>query len=159
MFKHLIRGPVAVSLIASLLLASGCVLPGDDSGLGLPPCDCPNLIQVVESIDWVPGVEGQQRDASASDDLTSRGVVYEFDVADPETEVQRLKAKFEAQGIAIELDNAVQGFRVTGSAGYGVLASISHGKLRISVALLEGVPDEQAKEVLQPVVQAIGLQG
>lgn len=140
---------------ACAVLLGACVLPGDDRGLDFPPCDCPNLIRIVESIDWVPGMTGEQRDASASDDETRRGLIYEFDVDDAPEEVQRLQATLQKHGLPVDEDIAIEGFTISES-GYRVVISVLQGKLRVSVALVDSTPDEQADEILQPFVEAIG---
>lgn len=142
-------------LAACAILLGACVLPGDDSGMSPPPCDCPNLALIVESIDWVPGVTAEDRGGSASDDLTRRGVIYEFDVADASQEVQRLQAILEQHGLPVDEESSVGGFRVIGS-GYRVVISVLQGKLRVSVSLVDSTPDDQADEILQPFVEAIG---
>lgn len=142
-------------LTACLLFVVGCVFPGDDSGKDPPPCECPNLALIVESIDWVPGVTAEKRGGSASDDQTRRGVTYEFDVVDAPKEVQRLQAALEQHGLPVDEESSVGGFRVTGR-GYAVVISVLQGKLRVSVGLVDNTPDEQADEILQPFVEAIG---
>lgn len=138
-----------------LLFLGACILPGDDSAKDLPPCECPNLVEVVESIEWIPSMTGEQVSATASDDQTKRSVRYEFDVADAPAEVQRLQALFVEHGLPVDEESVVGGFRVTGP-GYGVVISELQGKLRVSVGLVDNTPDEQADEALQPVVTAVG---
>jgi len=142
-------------MFLSFLLLGACVLPGDDSGLPLPPCDCPNLIRVVESIEWVPGVTGRQSDASVLDDQSRRWVTLKFAAVEVTTEVQRLASALEDAGLPVAEDKALNGFTLQGS-GYQLTVNEVDGALGVSVVLVNGTADEQAEEVLEPVINAIG---
>jgi hypothetical protein len=149
-------------LATCVVLVAACTLPGDDTGLQLPPCDCPNLVRVVESIEWVPGVTGRQTDNFGLDDR--RGLQYSFDVADPSGEVQRLLGVFrdrglpvevyDQRGLPVEADSLIAGFGVSGPS-YSVRVTSKDRWLWLDVGLVDSTPDEQADEVLQPVVEAM----
>lgn len=135
-------------------------------GRDLPACECPTLVGLVESIDWAPGVTGRQRNASASDDQTRRGVSYQFDVDDASSHVARLRLIFERGGWEIEPYRETAGERgfTVGKPGYsvfvhegGIFLPRAEEAFSVSVSLVDGVPDEQAGAVLQPVVEAVGL--
>jgi len=143
---------VWLAAVLIVLASSACIFPGDDGGMSPPPCECPNLERIVESIDWAPGARGHQTSNSASDDQTRRGVIYQFDVTDAESEIDSLRVLFDQAGWVIE--ETTGGFKVNGPK-YGVFISELNDKLRVSVALLDGASDTEAAAILAPLVEAI----
>lgn len=131
-------------------------------------CECPALVEVVESIDWAPGVSGRQTNASASERPTRRGVSYQFDVDDAAAHVTRLRLAFEEGGWEIEPYRETDretGFTVAGSGYFvfvsegGIFLPRAEEAFTVSVSLIDGIPDAQAGAVLEPVVEAVGLRG
>jgi hypothetical protein len=143
--------PVSVFVLIAVVLTA-CTFPGDDRGMSPPPCECPNLERIVESIDWAPGIQGHQTSKSASDDQTRRGVRYQFDVVNAESEIDSLRVLFDQAGWVIE--DTTGGFKVNGPK-YGVFISELNDKLRVSVALLDSASDAEAATILAPLVEAM----
>lgn len=136
---------------------TGCriPLPGDDSGLDVPPCECPLLIREVESIDWVPGVQGRQTDATGSDDGTARNVRRVFEVDDVATEVERLQEALASTELAIEAAPSVGGFTARDDK-VAIYVTGRDTTLRVSVTLWEGASDGDAPLLLEPVREVLG---
>jgi len=129
--------------------------PGIDTPL--PACECPLLIQEVESIDWVPGVRGRQTNATRDRDGTHQNVTYEFEADDATGHINRLQDAL-ASGFDIEEVPSVGGFhaRVTRLT---ITVSQLEGRLRVTITLMDGATDEEAPEIFERVRQAVGLRG
>lgn len=138
---------MVVVLVA--LLAAGCRLKtGEDQRD--PPCECPNLERIALSLDWAPGedVEFVRSRESDGRDLLVVRVRVALDDGDVErflrlTEAAGLVTGRSATGVSAEGD----GFRSHLFVNAGDQASL----------ILAGVPDEQAEETLQPLIDALGL--
>jgi hypothetical protein len=148
---------VSFALIITLVLTA-CTFPGDDRGMAPPPCECPNLERIVESIEWTPGIRGRQTSNSASDDQTRRSVTYEFAVNYVVKSVDRLRDLLDTANIKVEEDAAVGGFRASRPPGAIVIMSLD-GKLLVNVGLIDRANDGDAEQVLQPFTEAIGFKG
>jgi hypothetical protein len=141
-----------VLVLTGLVACSEMPFPGIDTPL--PECECPLLIEEVESIDWVPGVLGRQTDATGAERDHGPSVTYEFEVDDATAEPNRLDQLLAAGGFKIE--------RATTQAFYArdthltITVSELEGRLRVTITLMDGATDEEAPRILEPVKQAVG---
>jgi len=155
---------VATTLLAMVL--SSCLPPPtiDDRGLEFPPCECPNLIDVFESVDWVPGEELPRYSSHTTEDGQARILSVMFRQAhyptlDPDAAVERLRglledAGFEPQdrvGPGFTVDETSWSFRVSG----GTFADGSVGDLSFGLRI-NHTDDSRVRQELAPLVEALG---
>lgn len=79
-----------LTLLGSVLYG-GCVLPGDDSGLTPPPCDCPNLEAAVDSINWVSGLGVSTIEMSRGPEGLAIQYVWDVNLGDPSVDLVELR--------------------------------------------------------------------
>ena len=90
-----------LTLLGSVLYG-GCVLPGDDSGLTPPPCDCPNLEAAVDSINWVSGLGVSTIEMSRGPEGLAIQYVWDVNLGDPSVDLVELWEALIRTGFMVE---------------------------------------------------------
>jgi hypothetical protein len=100
------RKPHPLLILALLaVLVTGCVFPGDDSGLSPPPCDCPHFEAAVASINWAPDTQLDERfSGSARNGGLFVNRTFRGPTADAEVLVDRLRRAAISAGFAVTRD-------------------------------------------------------
>ena len=133
-------------------------LTGCDRGLSPLPCNCPNLIQAMDSVDWAP-----DKPVASSDEAMSESGVSDVgrsysgfgEPSDAESRVETVRAALDEAGFGIETGEEVIGRK--GDLEVRVWAGNdgSGGGLFLVRVLYVGEDSPEIAELLAPVGQAL----
>jgi hypothetical protein len=150
--------PNSLLLLALLaaLLVTGCVFPGDDSGLSPPPCNCPNFETAVDSINWAPGTEPQNA-SSASTERLFAVRPFRGDEADPDWLLNRIRQGAIDSGFDLIRD---EGNRIELTAGRLALNVIAAERRDLPKGItvtveFDGEDSPEVAELLEPLRLAL----
>jgi hypothetical protein len=133
-------------------------ITGCDAGRSPLPCNCPNLIQAMDSVDWAP-----DKPVASSDEAMSESGVLDLgrsysgfgEPSDAENRVETVRAALEEAGLGIETGEEVIGRK--GDLEVRVWAGNdgSGGGLFLVRVLYDGEDSPEIAELLAPVGPAL----